>query len=239
MDSDDPCQEAQASEAVQENSYVASSKYWEHVDPTVDGMLGGFGNISNLDIQGSQNFLTTVYQLLVKPGRQRAVDCGAGIGRITFSFLNKVFPVVDLVEQNKTFLEEAQKQLSATSHKGQFFNVGLQDFHPEREVYDVIWVQWVLLYLQDEDLVAFFQRCRLALKPSGVIIVKENIAHGETDEIDVSDASVTRSMSSFKTLFNKAGLKIIKDKKQPRFPKELYDVYMFALRPDFAPRTIS
>ena len=31
--------------------------------------------------------------------------------------------------------------------------------------YDVIWAQWVLLYLTDEDLVAFLQRCKKGLRP--------------------------------------------------------------------------
>jgi len=37
----------------------------------------------------------------------------------------KNFPVVDLVEQDKAFLEEAQKQLAATNHRGQFLNIGM------------------------------------------------------------------------------------------------------------------
>ena len=40
--------------------------------------------------------------------------------------------------------------------------------------YDVIWVQWVVGHLTDDDFVAFFQRCRKGLKPDGVIVLKEN-----------------------------------------------------------------
>lgn len=31
--------------------------------------------------------------------------------------------------------------------------------------YDVVWVQWALLYLTDDDAVAFFRRAGQALKP--------------------------------------------------------------------------
>ena len=36
----------------------------------------------------------------------------------------KNFPVVDLVEQDKAFIDEAQKRLASTNHRGQFFNLG-------------------------------------------------------------------------------------------------------------------
>ncbi len=38
----------------------------------------------------------------------------------------KNFPVVDLVEQDKQFLDEAKKALEPTNHKGQFFNIGIE-----------------------------------------------------------------------------------------------------------------
>jgi hypothetical protein len=37
----------------------------------------------------------------------------------------KNFPIVDLVEQDKAFLEEAQKRLASTNHRGQFLNTGM------------------------------------------------------------------------------------------------------------------
>jgi 2-polyprenyl-3-methyl-5-hydroxy-6-metoxy-1,4-benzoquinol methylase len=40
--------------------------------------------------------------------------------------------------------------------------------------YDVIWIQWVVGHLTDDDFVDFFLRCRKGLKPGGVIVLKEN-----------------------------------------------------------------
>lgn len=42
--------------------YTAAAKYWEHIPPTVDGMLGGFGFISQIDIKGSTKFLKTMFE---------------------------------------------------------------------------------------------------------------------------------------------------------------------------------
>ncbi len=51
---------------------------------------------------------------------------------------------------------------------------GLQDFKFSRK-YDCIWVQWVLGNLTDEDLGLLLQRCKAALTPKGLIIIKENV----------------------------------------------------------------
>lgn len=37
--------------------YSNAEVYWKEVPPTVDGMLGGYGKISNIDINGSKAFL--------------------------------------------------------------------------------------------------------------------------------------------------------------------------------------
>lgn len=57
--------------------------------------------------------------------RQYALDCGAGIGRITGNLLTKFFDKVDLVEQNPKFLEQAKLYLkSSLSRVGQFYSSG-------------------------------------------------------------------------------------------------------------------
>lgn len=37
--------------------YSNAEVYWRDVAPTVDGMLGGYGSISNVDLNGSKAFL--------------------------------------------------------------------------------------------------------------------------------------------------------------------------------------
>ena len=43
--------------------YNDGANYWSSVDPSVNGMLGGFGNISNIDIEGSAKFLKGIYKV--------------------------------------------------------------------------------------------------------------------------------------------------------------------------------
>lgn len=92
-------------------------------------------------------------------GTSQALDCGAGIGRITKNLLTRFFDKVDLVDQDPKFIEEAKNGLSEHPKVGQFYCSGLQEFKPEEKKYDVIWMQWVLSHLTDEDLKGLLKRC--------------------------------------------------------------------------------
>ena len=37
--------------------YTNAQEYWKKIDPTIDGMLGGYARISPTDINGSCSFL--------------------------------------------------------------------------------------------------------------------------------------------------------------------------------------
>ena len=57
--------------------------------------------------------------------------------------------------------------------------------------------------------------------------------HGSRDLIHHLSlvSSVTRPPQLLRDIFRRAGLSIVKEFKQNKFPKELYDVHMFALQP--------
>lgn len=145
---------------IEDPFYEDAAHYWEKIPATVDGMLGGFGYISQTDIKGSHTFLQEVFRSKNPPEKKYALDCGAGIGRITKNLLIKTFGKVDLVEQNPAFLEEAKENLKNNPKLGQLFPVGLQNFSPEEGKYDVIWCQWVMGHLKDEHFIDFLQRCK-------------------------------------------------------------------------------
>ncbi|KAF5275569.1 hypothetical protein FQA39_LY06681 [Lamprigera yunnana] len=213
--------------------YSDAEEYWSKVPPTIDGMLGGFGYISQTDIQGSRVFLHQLFKRKNPPGRIYAADCGAGIGRISKHLLLNIFEKVDLIEQSAQFLEKAKEYLGPklSSRVGTFMPIGLQDFVPEECKYDIIWTQWVLGHLTDAHFIKFFEDCQKGLKPNGMIIVKENTTSSGMIEKDEQDSSITRPIHELKLLFDIAGLECYRQMKQNSLPKELYNVYMFALRP--------
>ncbi|TPX35778.1 hypothetical protein SmJEL517_g01913 [Synchytrium microbalum] len=221
----------------QESWYDDAASYWDRVEPTVDGMLGGFSSLTDIDCRGSIKFIEEYVKPKRGPGgklisprldTKLACDCGAGIGRVSKNFLLKVFDKVDLVEQNPKFLDEGRKQFSQ-EQVDKYIPLGLQDFVPEAGRYDMIWCQWVLGHLTDDDFIEFFKRCKTGLKPNGLIGVKENTSEADY-EIDEVDSSATRSIGKLTELFGKAGLAVVKQAKQNGFPASLFPVYMFILQ---------
>ena len=84
------------------------------------------------------------------------------------------------------------------------------------------------VHTHTDDLVSYFQRCSLGLTPSGgLIIAKENIAADDEDVPDEEDSSVTRCRGSFLQVFERAGLRVIKEQDQDSFPEELFKVTMY------------
>ncbi|EDO32912.1 predicted protein [Nematostella vectensis] len=214
--------------------YGGAQKYWKEIPATVDGMLGGFSAISPADVWGSTKFLKELLKNGEKqPRKKRCVmqtDCGAGIGRVTKHVLLPLFETVDMVEQNPDYLEKAKEYLGEKSCRiGHFYPVGLQEFDPEAGRYDVIWCQWVMLYLTDEDFVSFLNRCKKSLKEGGVVCVKENVSKKDY-EFDAEDSSVTRqdtgSHRQYTQLFKQANLNLIKQETQKNMPSDIYKVNM-------------
>lgn len=231
-------------------TYDKAKAYWNKVDPSISGMLGGIAEVGYigkynffriflrchdflriLDIQASSNFLKLLFKFKPAPGKTRALDCGAGIGRVSKNLLMNEFEEVSLVEQDEKFCAKARETLSTSGRLGEIYNMGLQDFDETGKRYDVVWSQWVLGHLTDEDLVCFFKRISKLLEKNGMFVVKENFTKNDKTVHDETDSSVTRPLSLFKKLVKKADLKIVKEARQTNFPKNLFPVYMIAMRP--------
>lgn len=136
-----------------------------------------------------------------------------------------------MVEQDETFCKTARTYIGETEKLGEIHNTGLQDFEFEPQKYDVIWTQWVLGHLKDNDLVDFFQRAQTGLKKNGIIVIKENFTWRDDIEVDEQDSSVTRPLAWTKGLIKRAGLRVFKTRKQQAMPDGIYPIHMLALKP--------
>mmetsp|Transcript_18713 Transcript_18713/g.56620 ORF Transcript_18713/g.56620 Transcript_18713/m.56620 type:complete len:249 (+) Transcript_18713:303-1049(+) len=231
---------------VDQQYYKKAVSYWDRQPADVDGVLGGFGNVSATDIRDSKRLLEKVYGSKLKQAEEGtvklvALDCGSGVGRIAQDMLLHFCAEVDLVEPSKHLLETAKKLLAGAGLKpfpadhraARFYQQSLQDFHPEPGRYDIFWVQWCLMYLTDTDALAWLDRCAKALKPGGIIVIKENLANGnERFTLDEEDASVARSDEYLRQLFQSADMKLLLSMAQRGFPASLMKVKMYALRPN-------
>lgn len=78
----------------------------------------------------------------------------------------------------------------------------------------------------------FLREAKATLAEGGLIGLKDNILVGSESEFDDKDHSVCRSEAHLQRIFKEAGLKVIKRAVQKGFPKNLYPVIMFMLKPD-------
>lgn len=187
---------------------------WTKVPATVDGVLGGFGSgrVPKVDVVTSLAFLSQLRSQL--PSRLLAADCGAGIGRVTLDVLLQIADLVDLVEPVKVFADEIRygehlQIARSTGRIGDIFEVPLQEWIIPQGKYGLIWCQWCLGHLRDEDLMSFFRRAAISLVDGGLIIVKENVQTVD-DEFDEIDNSVTRTDQNLLKLFASSGLTLIR-----------------------------
>lgn len=72
------------------------------------------------------------------------------------------------------------------------------------------------------------KRAKASLNQGGVIIVKDNAAD-RGFFLDKMDCSVIRSHLLWRRLFEDAGLEVIKEDIQADWPKDMYDLRMYAL----------
>lgn len=220
-------------------NHNAAITYWTSVSPDVNGMLGGYPQVSRIDLRGSANFLAKIRRRIPSmptTGKLKlAVDCGAGIGRIAEGFLTHACEVVDVVEPVENFARVVRESaLKADGRIGDIYVTGLEDWVPPAEKkYDLIWNQWCLGHLTDKQLVEYLVRCKGALSERGLIVVKENTSTSMEDLFDELDNSVMRTDAKFKALFAEAELDLIKTEEQLGFSKSLglYPVRFYALRP--------
>lgn len=221
-------------------------RYWANVPKDDSGVLGGYPQVSRVDLQGSLAFLTKLrrkskdFPAALGPF-ERAVDCGAGIGRVTKGFLSRVAHVVDVVEPVEELTDVVTKgkefeKLRAEGQVGDVYNVGLEAWAgpPEGIQYELIWCQWCLGQLTDRQLVEFLKRVQAFLMEGGWIVVKENMSTESdgSDCFDPADSSVTRSDGKFRRIFEEAGLRMTATEVQRGMPLELYPVRTYALVPD-------
>lgn len=223
--------------------YDAAIDYWLSVPALVNGVLGGFGEqtaVPKADIVGSLTFLRKLATRMACPDgyEKLTIDMGAGIGRITRDLLWKVSDRCDLLEPVEPFVRQMGPELAAVQQRGKLgdiYDIGMQEWLCPREKvgrYWLVWCQWCVGQLPDDELVDFWVRCKDALIPNGggTLIVKENIAP-EDDIFDDTDSLVTRTDAKFRQLFVRAGYKLIASDVQKGMPKELYPVRMYCLKP--------
>jgi protein N-terminal methyltransferase len=216
-----------------EKWYLESRFFWSIQDPTVESMAQGVNELSTVDLRYTHAFLS----LLKSEDKIRGghvADCGGGIGRVSLQVLSHFFQKIDIIDPIPHFLFKAREYIEKDVPL-EIFQLGLEDWTPAL-TYDAYYIQWTLCNLTDVDLVAFLRRCRDHLSPTGLVLIKENVA-GLTLTCDKSEYefypeknAICRTFTHFTELFRDAGLFLEEYKVQPNWPKDFLSVILFVLR---------
>ena len=207
--------------------YELGKAHWERAQATNDGVTSGIGPLHDVDIADSRRFLTAgeapLWPSPTFRAGSRALDIGAGIGRVSDALLLNLCGEVDLVDGSAAYLEQARASLGderATPERGRLGKLvcsDLQSFVPEPS-YDLVWIQWTTMYLTDDDLKRLLADCQRALAPGGLIVLKDNVIDEVKGSnallegrymVDADDASVSRTRSHLLDLVNEAGLSLV------------------------------
>ena len=104
------------------NWYMPIVQYWNEQPATIDGVLGGYKDIHSTESISSAMMLEVAK--LHMTGFESALDCGAGIGRVTKETLLPRFKHVDLLEPASVLLDHAKEDLPLARN---FFYKGMQE----------------------------------------------------------------------------------------------------------------
>ena len=219
--------------------YKKREEHWASKEPTMLSVLGGYENIHLPDVKCSCELLNgLILTKQLNPGK--TLDCAAGIGRVTEYVLCNYFKEIDLVEKDKKFIDKCKTKFNGNKKIKSIYLSPIESFKFEKK-YDLIWVQWCLENLEDEDLAPFLNKCYNNLNDEGLIIVKENLSDckkeekkekkGDENEFGHSDIdySKLRSDAFYINLFIKNKFKIKLHFLNPNWPEDLMPLCVYVL----------
>ena len=204
--------------------------YWETTPTTYDKAAGTYAEGQAIEIEDSFKTLSYLKEHLnVSFGR--AADCGAGVGRVSTNLLTKKFKTVDLFERSHQNLAFAKKSLAGNPHVGEFVLGDLKQVEFDHK-YDVIWVQLVSGFFDDDQFVAFYKKCARSLTPNGVVVFKDYTVLGHQGMlISLHQTAVVRSEKYHRLLFEYADLDILYRSNTLEEPENTQSIMTFVLRP--------
>lgn len=133
-----------------------------------------------------------------------AIDIGGGVGRVT-GLISTFFKETDLVEQNRSFINYAKKNVIGL---GKTYNCNVKDFQFSKD-YDLMWIQFLLMSLDNISMRnLLIKAMKNIARSGGVLIVKENISKDNKFVYNEKNKSLVRTQKFYQQVFKYSNLKI-------------------------------
>ncbi len=136
-----------------------------------------------------------------------ALDLGSGIGYWAEQFARDYSRVVAV--ESSSALYQALKDRCAGYANVRPVLGDVLSFEPDGK-YDLVFLGGLLMYLDEDDVIALLQRLVPCLQPGAIILCRESTVRGETVTRDGAYPVVYRSVPVYRDLFKRCGL-IVQD----------------------------
>ena len=134
-----------------------------------------------------------------------ALDLGSGIGYWAEQFAHDFSRVV-AVEGSRALYQALKERCAEYPNvRSVLDNVLSFEFDGK---YDLVFLGGLLMYLDESDVIALWQRLAPCLGPGGIILCRESTVRGETVTREGDYPVVYRSVSVYRDLFERCGLNI-------------------------------
>lgn len=189
-----------------EIDYATVNRYWEGATPSALGpyMMDGFGFPISAGEFRFRAESRIVRRLVCSVKREGAVlDLGSGVGFWAEEFAAHFSRVV-AVEGSKT-LYQALDQRCSPYHNVSTAHGNVMSFEPDAR-FDLIFLGGLLMYLNEEDVIALLQRLIPFLEPGGMILCRESTVRGDTVARRGDYHVVYRSVQDYGRIFGQCSL---------------------------------
>ena len=147
---------------------TAALEFWREKSATIASMLLQPEESDTL----SQAEVVEILNQLPSLNGMEVLELGAGIGRYTSHFAEDASHItaVDFMEK---FLDQNRK---STEHFNNitYYCTDIMDLEFEPESFDFVFINWLLMYLDDQQIVLLRNRIRQWLKGGGTLFLRES-----------------------------------------------------------------
>jgi phosphoethanolamine N-methyltransferase len=148
---------------------MKAEEFWNKQPPTIEGVLlrQDASKVDSLERQEILALLPALEQKVV-------LDLAAGIGRFTQEFA-KTASSVTSVDVAADFMEKNRRDNSAFQNIA-YLTANAMDLQFAEGTFDLIFINWLFMYLEDEEVKELAIRLKAWLKPGGTLFFRESCA---------------------------------------------------------------
>lgn len=176
---------------------VLMQKYWQNFAPSIESMmLDNRAAIIHSDDQAE------IFSLLPSLKGKNVLELGAGIGRYTGKLAQYASHVtaVDFVEEYINVNEEKHSHMSNIN----YIAADVLDLELPHKKYDVVFSNWLLMYLTDQECVTLLKKIILWLVDGGCLFFRESCFHSSGDVPRETNPTFYRTPTDYSILLEVA-----------------------------------